>query len=69
VNFQEIGSDAGIAEKFPEKGIMGRWECFHWRTVIAPTSTKYKRHSGGKSYKINFRIASHFAMKRMIHFI
>ena len=46
VNLQEIGSDAGIAEKFPEKGIMRRWECFHWRTVMAPTSTEYKRHLG-----------------------
>jgi len=64
VNLQEIGSDAGIAEKFPEKGIMRCGECFHWRTVMAPTSTENKRHSGGKSHRINFRIASHFAMKR-----
>ena len=43
VNLQEIDGDTGIAEKFPEKGIMGRWECFHWRTVMAPISTEYKR--------------------------
>jgi hypothetical protein len=64
VNLQEIGSDAGIAEKFPEKGIMRRWECFHWRTVMAPTSTEYKRHSGRKHYKINYRDTSHFKVKR-----
>ena len=46
VNLQEIGSDADIAEEFSEKGIMRRWECFHWRTVMAPTSTEYKRHLG-----------------------
>jgi hypothetical protein len=29
VDLQEIGSDAGIAEKLPEKRIMGHRECFH----------------------------------------
>jgi hypothetical protein len=64
VNLQEVGSDADIAEKFPEKRIMGCWECFHWRTVMEPISTEYKRHYDRKNYKINFRDASHFKMKR-----
>ena len=64
VDLQEIGSDAGIAEKLPEKRIMGRRECFHWRTVMEPISTEYKRHYDRKNYKINFRDASHLKMKR-----
>ena len=64
VNLQEISSDAGIAEKFSEKGIMRCWEFFHWRTVLAPTSTEYKRHLGRENYKINYRDTSHFTMKR-----
>jgi len=64
VNLQEIGNNADIAEKFPEKGIMRCGECFHWRTVRAPTSTEYKRHLGRENYKINYRGTSHFTMKR-----